>query len=138
MFVLKNKKVKRSATEIQAEIEQLQQELTQALIEEKSTTYNGNFPNNLYAWDMYIDEDEKGTWCSVEKEGFTWDGQVFETEDDASEAAWRLLSELADENELRGDPDDYTIETFTIPITELTVDFLEECELDHLVSAIIE
>ena len=135
---LKNESMKRSTTEIQAEIECLQQELQQAYIEERSATYNGKFPVCLYAWDMYLGKDEIGTWCSAEKDGFTWDGRVFETEEEATSAAWTLLNELADENELRGDPDDYTIDTFTIPLIDLTVDFLEECNLEHLVPAIIE
>ena len=87
---------------------------------------------------MYLDEDEKGEWCSAEKDGVTWDGNVFENEDDAINAAWTLLRELSSENELRGDRSDYTIDTFSIPITELTVDLLEECNLEHLVPAIIK
>jgi hypothetical protein len=139
---LKNKNVKvlkksRSAAEIQAEIEGLLTELQKAKIEEKSSTYNGKFPTRLFAWNMYLDEDEKGTWCSAEKEDYTWDGKVFETEDDATNAAWTLLTELNDEDELRGDPDDYIIDTFSIPITELTVELLEESDLEHLIPAII-
>ena len=124
--------------EIQAEIESLLAELQQAKLNEKTSTYNGNFPNVLFAWDMYLDDQEKGNWCSAEKSGFTWYGIVFETEYDAIEAANTLLNELYNEDELRGDPDDYTISTFSIPITELTVDLLEECDLDHLIPAIIE
>ena len=87
---------------------------------------------------MYITEDEKGTWCSAEKYEGTWDGVVFETEEDAVNAALTLLNELDDEDELRGDKDDYTIDTFTIPITELTVEDLEFSDLDHLIPAIID
>ena len=139
----KNKNVKvtkrpHSAEEIQAEIDRLVQELKQVKIEEKTNTYNGNFPTSLFAWDMYLDEDEKGTWCSAEKYNFTWDGKVFETEDEAFKTAYELLNELSNENELRGDPNDYTIDIFMIPITELTVDFLEECDLDHIIPAIIK
>lgn len=134
----KNKNVKvRNATEIQAEIEGLLLELQKAKVSEKSSTYNGKFPTALFAWDMYLDEEEKGEWCSAEKEDYTWDGRVFETEDAAVAAACTLLNELSNENELRGDPEDYTIDTFTIPITELTVELLEESDLEYLVPAII-
>jgi hypothetical protein len=128
----------RSVIEIQSEIEYLQQKLAQAKIEEKCAAYAEKFPNTLYAWDMYISEDEKGTWRSAEKEDITWDGIVFETEDDAVNAAQTLLSELNNERELEGDPDEYTIDTFAIPITELTVEDLEYSNLEHLIPAIIK
>lgn len=131
-------KESRSADEIQAEIDRLTQELQQTRTAEKSTAYNGKFPTVLYAWDMYLKDSEKGTWCSAEKDEFTWDGIVFETEEDAVSAAYILLGELQEENELDGDKDEYTIDTFVIPITELTVEMLEDSELEHLIPAIIE
>ena len=66
------------------------------------------------------------------------DGIVFETEDDAFNAGLGLLRELSDEGELDGDVDEYTIDTFSIPITELTVEVLEDSELEHLIPAIVE
>lgn len=131
-------KESRSAAEIEAEIERLQQELAQAKVNEKSAGYNGKYPTVLYAWDMYIDDSEKGTWCSAEKEDYTWDGIVFETEKDAISAAQTLLGELDNEGELYGDPDEYTIDIITIPITDLTVETLEDSDLEHLIPAIIE
>ena len=131
------KKETRTADDIQAEIERLQQELQQVKVAEKSATYT-KFPTELWAWDMYMDESKKGTWCSIEKDDFTWDGRVFETEDDAIRDAQILLGELDGENELPGDPDEYTIDTFSIPITELTVEILEDSDLEHLIPAIIE
>ena len=131
-------KESRSAADIKAEINKLQQELQQAEVAEKSATYNNKFPTQLYAWDMYISDDEKGTWCSAEKDGSTWDGRVFETEENAVSAAQVLLNELDGEGELYGDPDEYTIDTFMIPITEVTVELLEESDLEHLIPAIIE
>jgi hypothetical protein len=128
----------RSVIEIQSEIEYLQQKLVQAKIEEKCAAYAGKFPNDLYAWDMYVNESEKGTWCSAEKENIAWDGIVFETEDDAVNAAQTLLSELNNECELDSDPDEYTIDTFVIPITELTIEDLEYSNLEHLIPAIIK
>ena len=130
-------KESRSAEDIQAEIERLTQELQQAKVAEKSANYS-KFPTVLYAQDMYISKRNKGTWCSAEKEDGTWDGIVFETEQDAINAAITLLGELEDERELEGDPDDYTIDTFTIPITELTVEDLEYSDLEHLIPAIIK
>ena len=132
----KTLKESRSPEEIQAEIDRLTQELQQAKVAKKSATYS-KFPTVLYAWDMYIDKKDKGDWCSAEKEDGTWDGIVFETEEDAVNAAITLLGELSDERELEGDPDDYTIDTFTIPITELTVEDLEYSDLEHLIPAII-
>lgn len=140
-LAIKNKndlKESRSSADIQAEINRLQRELAQTKTAEKSATYNNIFPDKLYAWDMYIDENEKGTWCSAKKYGFTWDGIVFETEADAFNAGLTLLRELADERELDGDLDEYTIDTFSVPITELTVEILEESDLEHLIPAIIE
>jgi hypothetical protein len=130
-------KESRSAEDIQAEIDRLTQELQQAKVTEKSAAYS-KFPTELYAWDIYISKRNKGTWCSAEKEAGTWDGIVYETEEDAINAAITLLGELDDERELEGDPDEYTIDTFTIPITELTVEDLEYSDLEHLIPAIIK
>ena len=127
----------RSPVELQAEIDRLTQELEQAKIKEKSATYT-KFPTELYAWSMYRDDSEKGDWQSAEKYDLTWDGVVFETEDDAANAAYTLLSELQDEDELDGDKDEYTVDTFAIPITELTIENLEESDLEHLIPAIIK
>lgn len=127
----------RTSADIQAEIDKLQQELQQVKTAEKSAGYT-KFPTELWAWDMYLDDSEKGTWCSAEKDDYTWEGVVFETEDDAFNAGLTLLRELRDESELRGDPDEYTIDTFPIPITDLTVEILEDSDLEHLIPAIIE
>ena len=128
-------KESRSPDEIQAEIDRLTNELQQAKVAEKSSTYT-KFPTELYAWDMYIDKKDKGDWCSAEKEDGTWDGMVYETEEDAINGAITLLGEVADEGELEGDPDEYTIDT--IPITELTIEDLEYSDLEHLIPAIIK
>ena len=123
----------RSSADIQAEIERLQQELAQAKAAEKKATYGGNLPKQVWSWDMYIDPSEKGTWCSAVKHRGEWDGNVFETEDDAVDGAWTLLSELEDEGELDGDPDDYTIDTFSIPISDVSDYLLSFSNLDHLI-----
>ena len=129
-------KESRSAAEIQAEIERLQQELAQAKAAEKRATYDGKFPTTLYTWDIYLDEEDKGTWCGAEKDGFDWDGIVYETADDAVDGGWNLLQELEDEGELEYDPDEYTIDTIAIPFKELTAETLEYSNLDHLIPPI--
>ena len=133
---LKNK-TNRSAADIRAEIECLQQELTQAIIEEKRNTYNGTFPTTLYTWDMYVDEDEKGTWCGAEKDGIDWNGYVYETEDDAVTGGLDLLMQLNNEGDLDYDVDDYTVDTIAIPFKELTAEILEYSDLEHLIPPII-
>ena len=136
---IKNKKIlkeSRSAADIQAEIERLQQELAQAKADEKRSTYNGTFPTTLYTWDIYLDEDDKGTWCGAEKDGIDWDGIVYETEDAAIDGGWNLLKELEDEGELEYDPDEYTVEAIAIPFKELTAEILEYSDLEHLIPPI--
>ena len=127
--------IHRTAAEIQAEIAKLQQELANAEIAEKRASYS-KLPNTLYIWDMYKNASKKGTWCSAEKDGIDWEGIVFETEDDAANAAWTLLKELEDENELTGDPDEYTIDIIPVPFRELTAEILEYSDLEHLIPPI--
>ena len=133
---LKNK-TNRSTLDILAEIESLQQELIQANIQEKRNTYNGNFPTTLYTWDMYVDEDEKGTWCGAEKEGIDWDGYVYETAEAAVEGGLELLNELKAEDALDYEPYDYIVDTIAIPFKELTAETLEYSNLEHLIPPII-
>ncbi len=127
----------RGAEEIQAEIDRLQQELNQVKATEKRAAYNGKFPKVLYAWDIYADEDEKGTWCSAEKSGIDWDGYVYETKDAAIQGGWDHLNELANEGELEYDPDEYTVDAFEIPFKELTAETLEYSDLEHLIPPIV-
>ena len=129
-------KVSRSALDIQAEIESLQQELAKALIVEKRSTYEGKFPTTLYTWDIYIDETEKGTWCGADKEGIDWDGIVYETEEEAIEGGQNLLKELEDEGELEYDSYEYIVDTIAIPFKELTAETLEYSNLDYLIPPI--
>lgn len=74
----------------------------------------------VYIWDMYIDPIDKGTWCSAEKYNGEYDGFVFKTKEEAFRYGKEHLYELEDEGELRGDPDDYDIDTVTIRKSEVS------------------
>jgi hypothetical protein len=126
-------KESRSAAEIKAEIEKLQQELAKAEVEEKKASYGGNVPTEVWIWDVYLEPEDKGTWTSAELYNGKYDGYVFETEDEALDAAWLHLGELEDEGELEGDPDDYYVEAFAVPVSEVAEETLSESGLDHLI-----
>lgn len=122
----------RSSADIQAEIARLQQELADAKVREKKASYGNNLPKFVYAWDMYIDPADKGTWTSLDGD------MVFETEDDAENAGIQLLSELDHEGEL-GDEDeyvepmDYAIDVIKIPVSNVSNDVLIYSNLKHLI-----
>jgi hypothetical protein len=122
-----------------AEIERLKRELEQAITAEKRAFYSGDFPTEVYAWDMYIVPADKGTFCSAEKYRGVWDGVVYETEDDAIAAGRYHLHELDDEGELSDDPaeyvepEDYTIDVFAIPLKDVPKSVLDQSNLSHLI-----
>jgi hypothetical protein len=128
----------RSADAIKADIAKLQQELHDTEVAEKKATYS-SMPTVVYAWDAYVSPTEKGTFCSAEKYNGVWEGTVFETEDDAVDAAWLHLQELDDEGELSDDPDEYleaddfTIDVFTIPLKDIPDEVLAWSDLEHLI-----
>jgi hypothetical protein len=128
----------RTSAEIQAEIDRLQQELADAKVAEKKATYGSRFPKKVWAWDMYTDPAEKGTFCSATKYAGAWEGVVYETEEEALDAGWYHLQELDDEGEL-GDydeyiePDAYTVEAFAIPLKDVPARVLEWSNLKHLI-----
>ncbi len=126
----------RSAEEIKAEIEKLQQELAAAQAAEKKASYGNNLPTEVWIWDVYLEPADKGTWTSAEIWQGKYDGYVFETENDALDAAWSHLSELEDEDELDGDPDDYYVEAFSVPVSEVAEDTLSDSGLDHLIESL--
>jgi hypothetical protein len=102
-------------------------------------TNNNSSEKVVYAWDIYLDPRDKGTFCSAEKYNGVWDGMVYETDIDADNAAWYHLQELEIEGELSPDPnvyvepDDYTIDIFTIPLSEVSDAVLHYSNLDHLI-----
>jgi hypothetical protein len=125
----------RSVAEIEAEIEKLKQELAKAKVAEKRA--KGKLPVIVFAWDMYIDPADKGTWTSAELYKGEYEGMVFETKEKAIDAAVYHLSELEDEGELLDedenpvDPDDYTIDTFVIGIEKVSDETLKASGLAH-------
>ena len=76
---------------------------------------------------MYTDPRQKGTWTSIENDS------VFETEDEAYDAAYCLLRELEDEDELFVDPDEYIVDVVKIPLAQVSEDALEFSGLSHLI-----
>ena len=125
--------VQRSSSDIQAEIDQLLQELEQAKIAEKKATYKSALPTDVYIWDMYSNSRKKGTWTSAEFYQGWWEGYVYETADKAINGGSRHLYELAAEDELDGDPDDYVIDAVAIPLIDVSDDTLSDSNLDHLI-----
>lgn len=123
----------RSSADIKAEIERLQKELADAEVAEKKAGYNGNVPTEVWIWDIYLKPSKKGTWTSAELYQGKYDGYVYETEEDALDGAWVHLGELDDEGELRGDPDDYYVEAFSVPVSEVHEETLSYSGLDHLI-----
>ena len=128
----------RTPDEIRAEIAKLQQELAAAQAAEKKASYGNNLPTEVWIWDVYLEPNDKGTWTSAELYNGKYDGYVFETEDEALDAAWSHLSELEDEGELEGDPDDYYVEAFSVLVSEVDEDTLSESGLNHLVESLKE
>jgi hypothetical protein len=122
----------RSVTDIEAEIARLQRELADAKVAEKRAALGGTLPAFVWAWDMYIDPADKGSWVSIDNDS------VFETEEEALDAGWLLLNELDDQNDLDEygegiEPDDYNVEAYKIPISEVPVDVLKWSKLEHLI-----
>lgn len=126
-------KESRSVADIEAEIARLQQELEQAKVAEKKASYNGNTPKVVYIWDMYLDPADKGSWTSAELYDGKWDGTVFETEEEAVNAAWYHLQELENEGDLEGGLDDYSVDTVSVPVKDVDPDTLSFSNLEYLI-----
>ena len=122
----------RSVADIEAEIAKLQAELEAAKVAEKKASYT-NLPTKVWIWDMYSNPADKGSWTSAELYNGAWDGVVFETEDEALNAGYYHLGELEDEGELDGDPDDYYVEAFSVPVSDVDPDTLLLSGLEHLI-----
>lgn len=105
----------------------------QNLIEWKLMPTADQKAQKVYIWDMYVDLADKGTWTSAELYRGEWDGYVYETEKAALDGGWSHLQELEDEGELRGEPDDYTVEAVAIPLSEVPTRTLAFSSLDHLI-----
>lgn len=140
----------RSVADIQSDIarlqdmiDKLQAELHKAQVAEKAVAYEDDFPTELFIWDAYLEPDEKGTWTSASLYKGEWDGAVYETEEEAVDAGYYHLQELASEDELyledeEGkilylDPDEYEVEAVAVPLAEVSDDSLERFDLEHLI-----
>lgn len=129
----------RSVAEIKAQIQALMRELRDAERAEKASIaastgaalptmpVGGLKPTSVWTWDIYLTPKKKGTWTGVQND------IVFETQDKALDAAWALLKELEDEGELRGDPDEYYIDAFEIPLSSVSKEALKFSNLAHLI-----
>lgn len=126
----------RSIEEIKAEIEKLQQELADREAKEKRADYGRNLPTEVWIYDMYIDPTDKGTWTSAELYQGKYDGYVYETSDAAIKGGLLHLDELADEDELEGEPTDYTVDAFSVPVSDVDEDTLSFSGLDHLIESL--
>jgi hypothetical protein len=129
---VKNLNEARSVADIEAEIARLQAELADAKVAEKKASYGGSLPKTVWVWDIYLDPSEKGSWVSIDND------MVFETKEKALDAAWVLLGELDDQDDLDEygegiEPDDYTIGAYEIPISKVSDEILEYSNLAHLV-----
>jgi hypothetical protein len=123
----------RSVADIEAEIARLQRELADAKVAEKRAAIGDKAPAFVWAWDMYLDPADKGTWVSIDND------TVFETKEAALDAGWLLLNELEDQNDLDEygegiEPDDYHVEAYKIPISKVSTEVLKWSKLDHLIS----
>ena len=128
-------KESRSVAEIEAAIAVLERELEAAKVAEKKASYNGNIPTQVWIWSIYLDAADKGSWTSAEWWDGSYDGFVYETEEEAVNGAWYHLQELDDEDELDGnDPDNYTIEAFSVSVSEVDPDTLLASDLEHLLN----
>lgn len=129
----------RSVAEIKAQIHALMRELRDAERAERAgtvtststaiptTSVSRTKPTSVWTWDIYLTPKKKGTWTGIQND------LVFETQDKALDAAWALLNELDDEGELRGDPDDYYVEAFEIPLSSVSKEALKFSNLAHLI-----
>lgn len=129
------KEAHRSVAEIEAEIARLKRELAAAKVAEKKAAMTEK-PTVVWVWDMYLDPKNKGTWTSAELYNGVWDGIVFESKDKALNAAWDHLKELDDAGELGDwenpvDPDEYTIEAFSVPVSDVDPDTFHFSNLEH-------
>ena len=91
----------------------------------RNTTTNNPMSNKLvYIWDMHVDPEDSGVWCSAEEYKGEYQGFVYESEFEAIKYGRMHLSELEEKGELRGDADDYSIEAIAIPMSKVSKDTL--------------
>lgn len=114
-----------TSAEIEAQIAMLQKDLARAKAREaaaKADVY-------VYAWDMYLDPADKGSWISA-----TYN-KVYATEKDAYKAGCHEL-DLCYKDGILDDgvmPDDYIIDTIKLPVSQVPTEVLKACGLGHLI-----
>jgi hypothetical protein len=127
----------RSIAEIKADIGRLEKELDAARAELRSaqrvTVAAGKSPKQLYAWDIYKTEADKGTWTSAYHTAAGWEGVFSETYEEAAEAGRDMLENNLEHEDPNATPDQYTVDVFAIPLSDITVQALEDSELEYLI-----
>ena len=111
-----------------ANIEAMIAELQDALVKAKEREAKAKAGVYVYAWDMYLDPADKGTWISAT------DNMVYATERDAYKAGCRELDICYADGLLYSDavPDDYIVDTVKLPISQVPEEVLKACGLSHL------
>ena len=113
-----------TSAEIEARIAELQKDLARAKAREaaaKAGVY-------VYAWDMYLDPADKGSWISATL------NKVYATERDAYKAGCHELDLCYRDGILDAEatPDDYIIDTIKLPVSQVPTEVLTACGLGHL------
>ena len=112
-----------------ANIEAMIIELQHALAKAKEREAAAKAGVYVYAWDIYLDPADKGRWASS-----TYD-VVYATERDAYNAGRRELTLCDREGSLESAPEDYTIDTIKIPVSDVSAKILANSGLDHLLKS---
>jgi hypothetical protein len=116
-----------TSAEIEAQIAELQDALVKAK-EREAKAKASKAGVYVYAWDMYLDPADKGTWVSAT------DNMVYATERDAYKAGCRELDICYTEGLLYPDavPDDYIVDTVKLPVSQVPAEVLKDCGLSNL------
>jgi hypothetical protein len=127
----------RSVDEIRADIRRLERELDAArreLSSVRKVVPNDKQPKELYAWTIYKTEADKGEWVSSgkDKNGERY-GIVFTTREGALECGEDSLANDLEYEDPTAKVEDYTVEVFAIPFSEITAEMLEESDLEYLI-----
>jgi hypothetical protein len=111
-----------------ANIEAMITELQDALVKAKEREARAQAGVYVYAWDMYLDPADKGTWVSA-----TYN-KVYATEKEAYKAGCRELDLGYADGTLDPDavPEDYVVDTIKLPVSQVPAEVLKDCGLSNL------
>jgi hypothetical protein len=127
----------RSVDEIRADIRRLERELDAArreLSSARKVVPNDEQPTELYAWTIYKTEADKGEWVSsVKDQNGDRDGVVFATREEALESGEEILANNLEYEDPTAKVEDYIVEVFAIPFSEITAEMLEDSGLEYLI-----